>query len=171
MEGGGKSNLFIPAPASSLWFSFACRYANEAAAPSQEDLHWHGFTRSFQRGSLEMWFRSLGGNKLVRHGFRQSNILSLLDGAIICTGPAEGGPHTSYPPETLSDAWGDSVVVCEAAVTGRSVLWVLVTQTGTSRDPEDGFTAALLTTRNIQTAYAWWPAMHRHRLSYLIQSW
>lgn len=27
----------------------------------------------------------LGGNKLVRHHFRRSNILSLLDGAIICT--------------------------------------------------------------------------------------
>lgn len=88
------------------WFSFASRDANEAGAVSPEDSLWHGSTRSVQRRLEEMWFRrGLGGNKLVRCGFRRTNILSLLDGAIIWTlgwgtpgGPAgpQGGPERRW---------------------------------------------------------------------------
>lgn len=93
-EGGGRR----PDDASSQWFWSLLRYADETAS-SQGDSHWHGFTRFLQRGSLEMWFRSLGGNKHARCccslPVRQSNILSLLDRAIISTGLSWG---TSAPP-------------------------------------------------------------------------
>lgn len=63
---------------------------------SQEDSHRHGFTKFLQRESLQMWFRSPRGNKHTRCccclPVRQSNILSLLDGAIICTGGTPAPP-------------------------------------------------------------------------------
>lgn len=74
------------------------------AALSQGDSLRHGFTKFLQRGSLEMWFRSLGGNKHARcHGclpVRQSNILGWLDGAIISTGPGRGTPAPPGPRAT-----------------------------------------------------------------------